>query len=890
MLMQIILEVLWSSWFPYGLGLVAVGLLPIKRRWAYRGTFASLGLLWGWLALVGGEFHPPWGVLAAIEALLLLTFGAARGWFQPRLRHGFWAVAGTSFIVYALLVFPLLNRYLEGFDGYSSFGIPIPLIVLTAGVLFFTLDPKAPLVFAVPFVWALAGGPESSRNLVELTGLRMALLASASFLLLLLSDLRKESDRRPVPGLAYRIAYQRRAFFGYGLWALGVATLMLFFLPLPEDFQQVTINAILLSLLGIAFWLAFPAWQSLWYRAAAWWMARVCGRLWLGLRYAWRWGALLLATVALWVALPNGRPQPSDTGQQTQNANSNPKAGQSRDVVNPKAPTDPKKGDGQPKQPAGKPRPGEKNSSWREAERLWARAEAANWPSRLLALILFLWLVYQAYQGRKRLVIGTFSGCGDAELDKQALPGLGARLQSELARISDVYKVIDEATPSSRRPVVEVTPGVLDVGEILKDASAITFGPFKLQANFFAGLLGRFVSGPRLTGALHKIDDQLALTAELSGGGLSYNWRVGSSGLSAEEGRLPLETTLQKLVEELAFRVATDLVSIGSPRWRAVRSYTDGLRLYREAQRQQQGRNSALREAERSFIRALSDDQRFAQCHYNLGVVYRQLGEDGSAQSAFRRALKEGPDNFEASYALAEALVSDKSKKYRAGLWFCEAAIDIDPDDARAWSLAAFAHRYHQQDLAGLKVTLPPQHSAWLEVLELSEIAVALSWRTLCRRTLAGRPSAALEKEKATVFLCTRNLAVVLARSARIPASRQVFRQAAWLAPHDPDLRLYEGRTLFWNGETDDAARVLEGVFADGMDIESQGLLWSVLAQTQARTRPSPEHHEGLRITHSRFLDLAAGASAKELDRMIELSLEAPPDLPKEKRSNGHLP
>ncbi len=878
-----LLDILWSHWLPYGLGLIVAGLLPVKTRWAHLGLFLSLGLLWGWLALDGWGSHPLWVALAAIEALLLMTLGAAFGWFELRLRHGFWAVAGTSFIVYALLIFPLLNRYLEGFDGYSSFGMPIPLILLTAGILFFTLDPRAPLVFAVPFVWALVGGPEGSRNLAELTGLRVALLASASFLLLLLSDLCKESDRRPVPGLAYRIAYQRRAFFGYGLWALVVATLMLFFLPLPEDFQQVTINAILLSLLGIAFWLAFPAWQSLWYRAAAWWMARVCGRLWLGLRYAWRWGALLLATVALWVALPNGKPQPSDTGQQTQNANSSSKVNQSRNVVIPKAHTDAKKGDAS----------SGKNSSWREAERLWARAKAANWPSRLLAVILFLWLVYQAYRGRKRLVIGTFSGCGDAELDKQALPGLGARLQSELARISDVYKVIDEATPSSRRPIVEVTPGVLDVGEILKDASAITFGPLKLQANFFAGLLGRVVSGPRLTGALHKIDDQLALTAELSGGGLSYNWRVGSSGLSAEEGGLPLETTLQNLVEELAFRVATDLVSIGSPRWRAVRSYTDGLRLYREAQRQQQGRNSVLREAERCFMRALSDDQRFAQCHYNLGVVYRQLGEDGSAQSAFRRALMEGPDNFEASYALAEALVSDKSRKrYRAGLWFCEAAIDIDPDDARAWSLAAFAHRYHQQDLAvpKLKVTLPPQHSAWREVLELSEIAVALSWRTLCRRTLAGRSSAALERDKATVFLCTRNLAVVLARSARIPASRQVFRQAAWLAPHDPDLRLYEGRTLFWKGETDNAARVLEGVFADGMDIESQGLLWSVLAQTQARTRPTSVHREGLRIAHSRFLDLAAGASAKELDRMIEVSLEEPPDLPKEKRSNGHLP
>jgi len=864
------LDILWSSWFPYGLGLVAAGLIPIKTRGAHLVSLLSLALLWGWLALDGWTVHPFWAALAAVEALLLLTFGVIRRWFEFRLRHGFWAVAGTSFLVYALLIFPLLNRYREGFEGYSSFGIPIPLILLTVGILFFTVEPRASLVFAVPFFWALAGGPRDSWNPVELTGLRVALLASASFLLLLLSDLRKESDRRPIPGLAYRIAYRRRAMFGYGLWALVLVTVLLFFLPLPDGFREVTTNMILLSVLGIAFWVSFPAWQSLWYRSWAWWTARACGRLWLGLRYSWRWGVLLLAAVALWVTLASiVQPDAKKEGGQVK-----PSASKLTGTA-PQSPA-PSKQTQQGPPSTSTPSSGVP-SRWRKIENIWAQAKATQWPARLLAVILFLWVAYQAYLGRKRLVIGAFSGCGDETLDKEVTPGLGARLQSELARIADVYKVIDEAIPSSRPPVVEVTPGVLDVGEILKEASAISLGPLKLQANFFVGILGRVVSGPRLTGALHKIDDQLAITAELSGGGLSYNWRVDSGGLSAEEARLPREAALQKLIEQLAFRVATDLVAIGSPRWRAVRCYTDGLRLYREAQRQQQSRNSSLREAERCFIRALSDDQRFIQCHYNLGVVYRQLGEYGSAQSAFRRALMQGPDNLEASYALALVLVNQK--KYRVGLWFCEAAIDINPDDARAWSLAAFAHRYHQQDLAGCKVTLPPQSPAWREILELSEIAVALSWRALCLRALAGRPSAILEKEKATVFLCTRNLAVVLARSARIPAGRQVFQQAAWLAPHDPDLRLYEGRTLFWSGEIDDAARVLEGVFADGMNAEGQGLLWSVLAQVQARTGLSPEQREGLRLAHSRFLDLAAGASAKELDRLIELSLEPPPAL-----------
>src|SRR4051794_18927426 len=98
-----ILDILWSHWFPYGLGLIAAGLIPVKTRWAHLGSFLSLGLLWGWLALDSWGSHPLWVVSAAIEALLFLTLGAALGWFELRLRHGFWAVVGTSFIVYSLL-------------------------------------------------------------------------------------------------------------------------------------------------------------------------------------------------------------------------------------------------------------------------------------------------------------------------------------------------------------------------------------------------------------------------------------------------------------------------------------------------------------------------------------------------------------------------------------------------------------------------------------------------------------------------------------------------------------------------------------------------------------------------------------------------------------------
>jgi tetratricopeptide (TPR) repeat protein len=856
---------------PYGLGLLAAGLLPIKKPVAYQVVFAALALLWGWLALHLSD--PGWIALASFEAALLFLFGVIVKRFDPSVqidlsvRKGPWALAGVLFIVYALLIFPLLSRFeTPGFEPIPA-EAPYSVVLFTFGILFFTVTPWAALLFAAPLVWALLGGPDAS--LAGQVGLQVALLAGSLFIVIP-TELRQEGgEGRPVPGLAFRIAYRHRTIFGYGVWGLILATVLLFLLAPAGQLRQITINLALLSGLGITLWLAFPAWQSFWYRSVAWWMARAGCRLLRGARFALKWSIVVFAAAALWayLTMPEGTAAQGDQ-----------KGGTSRSTA---AASKDKKPSPPPVKVA-------------DSQEDWWRVEPRKLPYHVFFMALFSWLAYQAFRGRKRLVIGTFSGYGDEKLEKGLAAGLGPRLQSELARIADVYKVIDDMTPSAGRSVIEVTPGVLEVGDILKDASAIKLGPFNIPMNFFVGLLGSIVSGPRLTGALHKVEeDRFILTAEISGGGFSSSWRVDYSDFADGKARLPPGEAIQKLVERLAFRVATDLVAVGSPRWRAVRCYTDGLRSYREAQRQQRSKKFKLRDAERCLIRALNDDQRFMQCHYNLGVVYRELGENGSAQSAFRRALGEDPTNFDACYALAEVLIV-ADKKYREGAWFCKAAIGIKPDEAQAWDLEAYACRYDREEKLAKdgskdgsksdKTPLPSTDPAWEEIQELSEIATALAWRSLCRQALAGKP-AAFQQDKATAFTCIRNLAVVLARRGRFAESRQVFRQAAWLAPHDPDLRLFEGRTLFWDGAPEDAVQAVEGVFAGGMTPVYQGLLWSVLAQLRGLSSPPEERSQKMRIAHRRFLDIAARVDGENLSELIKLGLESPDRTSPEGRS-----
>jgi tetratricopeptide (TPR) repeat protein len=885
-----------SSVLPYLFALLAVGLLPIKKRSAYGFVSLFLALLWGWLAwrAWSSSSSPAWAATAALEVLVLVSLAIGKK-LEFGARGGRWASTGSALLIYALLIFPFLGRFLA-LDPFkrSAFGTPLPAVLFTCGILLFTLEPIAAAAFAMPLVWALVGGPEmvAGADVVELTGLRAALLAGALFLLQP-SELRR-GGKRLSPEVEYRFANRYRRVFSYGLWVLVLITVALFFLAPQTSLRAILVNLALLSALGIVLWLAFTAWQSFWYRAVAWWAARAVGQVWVRLAEVWRWAILLLAAAALWAILPfpkdgagkqaRGAPPP---GKATIAGTSSPTAGA------PQAPlqTGPVAPPARPPAAAAAPLQGTEPA-------VRSSSQPRRRAVQLFAAVVLLWLAYLAYRGRKRLVIGPFAGCtGDEQLDKQVAAGAGLRLQNELARISDLFKVIDEATPSHKSPIVQVTPGVQDVGAILKDASAITFGPLKIPANLLVGLVGQMVSGPRLTGALHRIDDDFILTAEISGGGLSGTWHIDAKSLG--DGRFSPHAAVDELVMQLAFRVATDLVQAGSPRWRAVRAFTEGLRAYRETQRQQQrDRISQLREAERCFIRALNEDQLFTQCHFNLGVVYGQLGEDRSAQYAYRRALKEDPDNFEACYALAEALTAEgrhlegqlREEQLRRALWFCKAAIGINPDDARAWDLEGFVQRYYEQELKrielalpqgdprmrSLKLTLPNGDPAWANLRSTSEIAVALAWRSLCRRELGG-PSAALKRDRLTALTCTRNLAVVLARSLRFPESLQLFRQAAWLAPRDPTLRLYEGRTLFWS-RPEGAAQALRGTLADGLDPGDQAMLWSVLAQANARFEAADKRRSAVRLAHNRFLDTVAGADAEDLPDIVDLSLETPPD------------
>lgn len=594
-------------------------------------------------------------------------------------------------------------------------------------------------------------------------------------------------------------------FSGYGLLMLrpGFA---------PETgawLLRLAIRLAVLSLLAFIIWIAFSAWYSVWFRHLAWWVACGCGAVWRWLTTGWRGAVVLLAVVTfvMWLRyLAIGFPHPL-------------------------------------------------------VEFLTVALGL-----RVVAVTALLVLLYWAYQAHKRIVILAFTDyTGDQGLTA-CVEGIAPRLLNELARLADLYRVIDEAAPAEaagsteteREAITNATISVEDVGQVLQGAvsaeSKVSLGPLQVPIGAILAVVGRVVQGPRLTGGLHKKGDKLVLIAQISGGGKRGNWRVSLDDLDNRQAA-PGTETVYKMTDQLAYRFFTDLVRIGSPRWRAVRCYTEGLCLYRETLRTRRDRILKLRKAERTFIRALADDNKFARCHYNLGIVYRDLMEGESAGAAFRQALEADPNQYETYYALARHYYW-KKEKYGDVIRFCDQAIRLRPHEARAWDLKGVA----QRKLVGpLKAGERPE--VWTAIIPTRAIATALAWQALCRSALKGEHD---EKLRDIARTCSRNLAVAHAM-VKDRRSRAIFQQSLRLVPTDAELYFELGKTLEDGGDQRGAIRAFE----DALLIQDRAIYWAYLAHAYAslhKKTDRDEYKKSAQDSCERAIDCASCANEETLE------------------------
>lgn len=160
-------EAVWPAQIAlYALGVAALGLVFVRRRYSDRFIAAILALLWLWM---GGVYHlayfRPINPAASLFGGAFLLGAAALAWegvVRNRLRFDARDRAqsriGYALIAYALVVYPLLAVLLgHAYPAMPTFGLPCPTTIFTLGMLALLRPPYPGYVLAVPVLWTLVG-------------------------------------------------------------------------------------------------------------------------------------------------------------------------------------------------------------------------------------------------------------------------------------------------------------------------------------------------------------------------------------------------------------------------------------------------------------------------------------------------------------------------------------------------------------------------------------------------------------------------------------------------------------------------------------------------------------------------------------------------------------
>jgi Family of unknown function (DUF6064) len=148
------------------LAVAAILFLCRDRRSESRLISGILSVFWLWMAIA---YHlvffrainpAAWlfGIFFVLGAVSFIWSGCIRSSlrFRPYGRVRAWL--GWLFIVFALVVYPLIGRSLgHRYPAAPTFGTPCPTTIFTLGVLLFAAPPIPKSVLVVPLFWAAVG-------------------------------------------------------------------------------------------------------------------------------------------------------------------------------------------------------------------------------------------------------------------------------------------------------------------------------------------------------------------------------------------------------------------------------------------------------------------------------------------------------------------------------------------------------------------------------------------------------------------------------------------------------------------------------------------------------------------------------------------------------------
>ena len=150
----------------YALAIAALVLAFWETKYSNRITSAILAFLWLWIGLVYhvGYFSAinraayVFGGLFIIQAGLFLAAGTLNQKLWFRFHPNSYAIIGTLFVLYGLVIYPVLGYSLGHRYPYApTFGLPCPTTIFTFGLLLWT-DKRIPkYLLIIPVLWSIIG-------------------------------------------------------------------------------------------------------------------------------------------------------------------------------------------------------------------------------------------------------------------------------------------------------------------------------------------------------------------------------------------------------------------------------------------------------------------------------------------------------------------------------------------------------------------------------------------------------------------------------------------------------------------------------------------------------------------------------------------------------------
>lgn len=149
-------------------GAIGVLLLALSREaWADRAICTLLAGFWAWTAIAYhalqfARINPAAFLFAAlflIQAALFAWWAISGRRLDLRCRRDSATVIGVAMLVYSLVAYPLLGRWLgHAYPAAPTFGVPCPTTIFTFGILALARRRGVIALAIVPMLWSAVGG------------------------------------------------------------------------------------------------------------------------------------------------------------------------------------------------------------------------------------------------------------------------------------------------------------------------------------------------------------------------------------------------------------------------------------------------------------------------------------------------------------------------------------------------------------------------------------------------------------------------------------------------------------------------------------------------------------------------------------------------------------